>query len=67
MIVIYEIFINNNNKEDECNIGDFNTLKETQKFLENKRDIKTSIVNISKSIKRKGTIAKKYKIFKINI
>ena len=67
MIVIYEIFINNNNKEDELNIGDFDTLKEAKYFLEIKRDVKTSIVNLSKNIKRKGTIAKKYKIFKINI
>lgn len=65
MIVIYEIF-DNDGKEDERNIGDFNTLKEAQYFLQTKFDTKTSIVNLSKMIKTKGTINKKYKIFKIN-
>lgn len=66
MIVIYEIFNNDDNKEDERNIGDFDTLKEAKYFLETKFDTKTSIANLSKMIKKKGTINKKYKIFKIN-
>ena len=66
MIVIYEIFTNDNNKEDERNIGDFNSLKEAKYFLESKFETKTSLANLSKMIKNKGTINKKYKIFKIN-
>ena len=66
MLVIYEKFINDNDMEDERNIGDFDTLKEAQYFLEHKFDTKTSISNLSKTLKRKGTINKKYKIFKYN-
>lgn len=66
MIVIYEIFTNEFDELDERNIGDFDTLREAKYFLENKFDTKTSIANLSKMIQRKGTINKKYKIFKIN-
>ena len=66
MLVIYEKFINENDMEDERNIGDFDTLKEAKYFLEEKYGTKTSISNLSKMIKRKGTINKKYKIFKYN-
>lgn len=66
MIVIYEIFKNDNDMEDERNIGDFDSLKEAKYFLETKYDTKTSIANLSKMIKKKGIINKKYKIFKIN-
>ncbi len=67
MLVVYEKFKNNMNNDDERNIGDFETLKEIKMFLETKFDTKTSISNISKIIKKKGTINKKYKIYKINI
>lgn len=66
MIVIYEKFINEDGVEDEINIGDFDSLKEVQAFFSDKRDVKTSIANISKTIKNQGIINKKYKIFKIN-
>ena len=66
MIVIYEKFINEDGVEDERNIGDFDSLKEAQVFFSTKRDVKTSIANLSKTIKKKGVINKKYKIFKIN-
>lgn len=66
MIVIYEIYKSENDLEDERNIGDFKTLKEAKYFLENKFDTKTSIANLSKTIKKKSTLNKKYKIFKIN-
>ena len=65
MIVIYEIF-NNDGKQDERNIGDFNSLKEAQYFLQTKFNTKTTIANLSKNIKNEGIINKKYKIFKIN-
>ena len=45
MIVIYEIFKNDNDMEDERNIGDFDSLKEAKYFLETKYDTKTSIAN----------------------
>ena len=67
MLVVYEKFKNNMNNDDARNIGDFETLKEIKMFLETKFDTKTSISNISKIIKKKGTINKKYKIYKINI
>ena len=67
MLVVYEKFKNNMNNDDERNIGDFETLKEIKMFLETKFDTKTSISNISKIMKNKGTINKKYKIYKINI
>ena len=66
MIVLYELYVNDG-KEDEINIGDFNTLKEAQYFLKTKFDVVTSIANLSKNIKNKGIIDKKYKIFKIKI
>lgn len=66
MIVIYEMFVNDNNKDDERYIGYFDSLKEAKYFLETKYDTKTSIANLSKMIKKKGVINKKYKIFKMN-
>lgn len=64
MIVIYEVF-DNDGVEDERNIGDFNSLKEAQYFLQTKFDTKTSVQNLSKILKTKGKIKNKYKIFKI--
>ena len=66
MLVIYELFTNENGKEDERNVADCDTLKEIKSVLENKFDTKTSIANLSKIVKRKGIINKKYKVFKIN-
>ena len=66
MIVVYEKFINENGVEDERNVGDFDSLKEAQVFFSKHRDVRTSIANLSKTIKQRGTINKKYKIFKIN-
>ena len=66
MIVIYELIKNERNMDDERNIGDFDTLKAAQMFLRDKFDTKTSIANLSKIIKKKGTINKKYKVYKIN-
>ena len=66
MLVIYEMFVNDNDKLDERNVADCDTLKEVKYLLKNKFDTNTSIANISKIIKNKGVINKKYKIFKIN-
>ena len=65
MIVIYETHINNNSKEDELNLFDCDSLKEAKFFFETKLGIKTSLTNLSKHIKTKGTINKRYKIYKI--
>ena len=46
MLVIYEKFINDNDMEDERNIGDFDTLKEAQYFLEHKLDILVFVSNL---------------------
>lgn len=67
MLVVYELIKNERMLDDERNIGNFKTLREVKYFLENKFDTKTSIPNISKIIKNKGTINKKYKVFKIKI
>lgn len=67
MIVIYELFKNENYMEDERNIGDFDTLKEAKYFFKTKLDTETSISNLSKTIKEKGIINKKYRIYKIKI
>ena len=58
MIVIYEVF-DNDGVEDERNIGDFNSLKEAQYFLQTKFDTKTSVQNLSKILKTKGKIKNK--------
>lgn len=65
MLVIYELHINNKNQEDEMNLFDCDSLKEAKFFFENKLGVKTSLTNLSKQIKTKGTINKKYKIYKI--
>lgn len=67
MIVIYEKFINEDNIEDERNLFDCDTLKEMKIFLEEKCNTKTSLANLSKIIRNKGTISKRYKIYKIKI
>lgn len=64
MLVVYELFTNENNKHDEVNIGDFDTLKEVKIFLKEKRNTDTTIGNISYAIKNNFTIHKKYKVFK---
>lgn len=66
MIVVYELFKNDRNLDDERNIGNFDTLKETKMFLEDKFDTITSLANLSKSIKKKSIINKKYRIYKMN-
>lgn len=65
MIVIYELHINDNNKEDELNLFDCDSLKEAKHFFEYKLGVKTSLTNLSKQIKKNGTINKRYKIYKI--
>ena len=65
MIVIYELHINNRNQEDELNLFDCDSLKEAKYFFEFKLGVKTSLNNLSKHIKTKGIINKKYKIYKI--
>jgi len=65
MLVVYELHINNRNKEDELCLFDCDSLKEAKYYFEYKLGIKTSLNNISKTIKTKGTICKKYKIYKI--
>lgn len=65
MLVVYELHINNMNKEDELCLFDCNSLKEAKYFFETKLKIKTSLNNLSKHIKNCGTINKKYKIYKI--
>lgn len=65
MIVIYELYINERNQEDEINLFDCDSLKEAQYFFEFKLGVKTSLKNLSKHTKNNGTINKKYKIYKI--
>jgi hypothetical protein len=65
MLVIYELHINNRNKEDELCLFDCNSLKEAKFFFENKLGVKTSLTNLSKHIKTNGVISKRYKIYKI--
>lgn len=66
ILVVYEIQ-DNNGVFDEINIFDCEDLKGVKDFLENKHDTKTSLANLSKIIKRQGTINKKYKVYKIKI
>lgn len=66
VIVIYETYKNDRQLDDERYIGEFNSLKEAKYFLETKYSTKTSLANLSKMIKTKGTINKKYKVFKMN-
>lgn len=65
MLVIYELHINDRNKEDELNLFDCDSLKEAKYFFEYKLGVKTSLRNLSKQIKTNGTINKRYKIYKI--
>ena len=65
MLVIYELHMNNRNQEDELNLFDCDTLKEAKYYFEYKLGVKTSLYNLSKQIKTRGTINKKYKIYKI--
>ena len=65
MLVIYELHMNNMNKEDELCLFDCDSLKEARYFFELKLGVKTSLTNLSKQIKTNGTINKKYKIYKI--
>lgn len=64
MLVIYELHINNMNKEDELCLFDCDSLKEAKYFFE-KLGVKTSLTNLSKRIRTNGVINKKYKIYKI--
>jgi len=64
-LVIYELHINNMNKEDELNLFDCESLKEAQYFFKTKLNVSTSLTNLSKQIRTKGIICKKYKIYKI--
>lgn len=65
MLVIYELILNDRNKEDELNLFDCNSLKEAKYFFEIKLGVKTSLMNLSKHAKTNGVINKKYKIYKI--
>ena len=65
MLVIYELHINNMNKEDELCLFDCDSLKEAKDFFEYNLEVKTSSSNLSKRIKTNGVINKKYKIYKI--
>ena len=65
MLVVYEIYINENNEEDELNLFDCDSLKEAKYFFENKLGVKTSLNNLSKHTKNNGTIDKRYRIYKI--
>ena len=65
MLVIYELILNDRNKEDELNLFDCNSLKEAKYFFEYKLGVKTSLKNLSKHTKSNGIINKKYKIYKI--
>lgn len=65
MLVIYELYINERNQEDEINLFDCDSLKEAKYFFEFKLGVKTSLKNLSKHIRTSGTINKKYKIYKI--
>lgn len=65
MLVVYELYINENNEEDELNLFDCDSLKEAKYFFEYKLGVKTSLRNLSKHTKNKGIINKKYRIYKI--
>lgn len=65
MIVIYEVYVNENNEEDELNLFDCDSLKEAKYFFENKLGVRTSLNNLSKHTKDSGTIDKRYRIYKI--
>ena len=65
MLVVYELYINENNEEDEINLFDCDSLKDAKYFFEYKLNTKTSIENLSKATKTNRTINKKYKIYKI--
>lgn len=65
MLVIYELYINERNQEDEINLFDCDSLKEAKYFFEFKLGVKTSLKNLSKQTKNNGIINKKYKIYKI--
>lgn len=65
MLVIYELHMNNRNKEDELCLFDCDSLKEARYFFELKLGVKTSLTNLSKQIRTNGTINKRYKIYKI--
>lgn len=65
MLVIYELYINERNQEDEINLFDCDSLKEAKYFFEFKLGVKTSLKNLSKQTKNNGTINKRYKIYKI--
>lgn len=65
MIVIYEIHINDNDREDELNLFDCDSLKEAKFFFETRLGVKTSLTNLSKHIRTSGVINKRYKIYKI--
>lgn len=65
MLVVYELYINENNEEDELNLFDCDSLKEAKYFFEYNLGIKTSLKNLSKHTKNKGIINKKYRIYKI--
>ena len=65
MLVIYEIYVNENNEEDELNLFDCDSLKDAKYFFENKLGIKTSLNNLSKHTKTNGAIDKKFRIYKI--
>lgn len=65
MLVVYELYINDNNEEDELNLFDCDSLKEAKYFFEYNLGIKTSLQNLSKSTKTNRIINKKYRIYKI--
>lgn len=65
MLVVYQLYMNENNEEDELNLFDCDSLKEAKHFFEFKLGVKTSLANLSKLSKINGTINKKYKIYKI--
>lgn len=65
MLVVYELYINENNEEDELNLFDCDNLKEAKYFFEYNLGVKTSLENLRKHTKNNGTINKKYKIYKI--
>ena len=65
MIGIYELYKNERNIDDELHLWGCDSLKEAKYFFENKLNTKTSLANLSKMIKNKGIINKKYKIYKI--
>jgi hypothetical protein len=66
ILVVYEVQ-DKDGVFDEINIFDCDNLKGIKDFLEHKHNTKTSLANLSKIIKRQGTINKRYKIYKVNI